>query len=296
MIRMFRSTAIATSLFLLATATHAQGASEELVMAGTANVEFGWGITDEVDEGSGGSNRDSDYPMLAGGGAISLPVLPMVSIQVDTDGAYDFVRPSSPDNVSGHWRGGGHISLRRSDLGLVGIFGGYARGWNENTDDQDQANAGWIGVEGQAYLGPVTTYVQASYFNGNVDDTEEKFNPAFELRGVVRYFLSDDQRIQAEISYASADDSIDDDDRMFGVGWGVRYDQRLMGQLHGFVSYRGNHYDTTTEIDVFDEHIPSIGLTYLFGAESLKANDRRGATLDHPSIGLSTTNWAQPID
>jgi hypothetical protein len=196
--------------------------------------------------------------------------------------------------VTGDLVMGGHASWRNPDVGLIGLFGGYGRGWTER--ENDESNAGWLGVEGQAYFGPATLYLQTAYVNGEVENTEETFNPAFLVRGVGRFFPTADQRIELELSFTRADEVIDDADDMSGLGWGIRYDRRIVGALHGYLSYRGAHYDTSTEGEELTEHIPSIGLSFLFGAESLLVNDRRGATLDQPEIAMRTTSWAEPLD
>ena len=72
--------------------------------------------------------------------------------------------------------------------------------------------------------------------------------------------------------------------------------RRISGGWHGFGAYRGAYFDTTTEGEQLTEHIAVVGIRYLFGAESLKANDRRGATLDQPSLPMRATNWVEPLD
>lgn len=287
---------ILASLIPLALTATAQDPSTGLVVAGTAQAELGANILEEDNDESTDEIDDQTYPFLAGAGAISIPVLDALSVQADLSGEYNFTSSSEHDNLTGDLLMGGHASWRNPDVGLLGLFGGYGRGWNEDTDKQDESSLGWLGVEGQAYFGPATLYLQTAYVNGEIENTEENYNPAFLLRAVGRYFPTDDQRVELELSYTRADEVIDDSDDMWGIGWGIRYDRRLIGGLHAFASYRGASYDTTTEGEELIEHIPSIGLTFLFGAESLMANDRRGATLDQPRIAMRTTNWAQPLD
>jgi hypothetical protein len=62
------------------------------------------------------------------------------------------------------------------------------------------------------------------------------------------------------------------------------------------VAYRGGDYDATTEEDDGEEHVGLIGLSFLFGADSLKHNDRYGATLDLPMLPARASPWAEGLD
>ncbi len=270
--------------------------SDELLTSGTVAAEAGWTLLQESNEEGEDETDDQSYPNIGGSGSISIPISGAFSTQFDAMADYNFVNADGEDNQKSMWGGGGHLSWRDPQQGLVGIFAGFGRGYTEDTGGQDQTYASWIGLEGQAYLNDATLYLQAARVSGNVRNTEEDFRPAYVLRGVGRYFIDDDKRIELEASYANANNAIDDVDDMWVMGWGVRYDQRISGGWHGYAAYRGGYYDTTTEGEELTEQIFALGVTYLFGAESMKANDRRGATLDQPSLPMRATNWVEPLD
>ncbi len=55
------------------------------------------------------------------------------------------------------------------------------------------------------------------------------------------------------------------------------------------------NYASSSEDDDRDSMIFGGGW-HGFGAESLKANDRRGATLDQPSLPMRAVSWVEPLD
>lgn len=280
---------------LMATRALADDPATDLLTAGTIQVGAGWTLLGESNEEQEDESDDQHYPTVGGAGAISIPLSGGFSAQADLAGEHNFIDADDDDNQTGMIFGGAHLSWRDPEQGLVGVFGGVGRGWTERSHNDTYGS--WIGVEGQAYFDAATLYLQAARVSGNVDDTEEDFRPAFLVRAVGRYFVDDNSRIEVETGYANANNAIDDDDDMWAISWGVRYDRRIGdGGWHGFGGYRGTYYDTTTEGEELTEHVFSIGVSYLFGAESMKANDRRGATLDQPSLPMRATNWAEPLD
>ena len=283
------------SCLLVASFTSTFGLASELLTAGSIEVGAGWSLLEESNEESGPDETDDQsYPLIGGSGSIAVPLGESFSTQIDVSGEKNYASADGDDNQDSMIFGGAHLSLRDPGRGLIGIFGGGGRGWTERY--RGDTNATWIGVEGQAYLGDATLYLQAARVSGDVEDTEENFRPAYVLRGVGRYFLDDDSRIELQTSYANANDAVDGGDDMWAIDWALRYDRRIRGGWHGFGAYRGAYFDTTTEGEQLTEHIAMVGIRYLFGAESLKANDRLGATLDQPSLPMRATNWVEPLD
>ena len=103
---------------------------------------------------------------------------------------------------------------------------------------------------------------------------------------------------QAELSYAKGSQDGGGGARpwdMSVIGWGARFERMFHGgPLTGFLAYEGAYYDNEgassgfADDGQFAEHVILLGAKLQFGTESLKANDRYGATLDIPNIG----RWA----
>ena len=99
---------------------------------------------------------------------------------------------------------------------------------------------------------------------------------------VGRYFCGDDFKLESEVSYTQG--KMDpDEDNVWILGWGAELEVRLGGMpVAGFVGYTGARYDQDDDSDVLYEHRIGFGVRAYFGHESLKANDRHGASLDLP--------------
>ena len=66
--------------------------------------------------------------------------------------------------------------------------------------------------------------------------------------------------------------------------------------VYGTLGYRGANYDATTENDHATEHVFKAGIKILFGANTLKQNDRYGATLDLPMLPVRANGLTENID
>ncbi len=115
---------------------------------------------------------------------------------------------------------------------------------------------------------------------------------AFFGRGVVRWFMDADTRLQAEAAYVEGKtDNGDDRDDMTIVEWGVRYDTvirdlPILGDSGVFVGYRGAYYEKDGgDPGEFSDHTIMVGFTSRFGTETILDSDRYGATLDLPNFG-----------
>ncbi len=110
-------------------------------------------------------------------------------------------------------------------------------------------------------------------------------------RGVLRWFLDSDSRVQLEGTYLNPDFNLRSGDvDIFSVG--ARYDFVLaglpvVGDTALFFGYRGTfrngcNTDIDSSTDV-DDHTIRIGTSYSFSGDRLTV-DRQGATLDTPDF------------
>lgn len=262
----------------------------ELGISGLLNISGGAFNYQSTDE-----DTDTTDPIISGFGAVNIPLGDSFSTQFDVFGENVF---TSDDAAYSDMLGvGGHLSWRNYDSGLVGLFGGYGQA---NPTDEETWDGGWVGLEAQAYLGDFTLYGQAAWLLISDDGSEDEGfdDNAFLVRGVGRYFVTDDAKIEAEVSYMEGSDVIDDDDDGKAWEWGVSGMLRLSDQMpiYGTLAYRGADYDTTTEGDEGESHSLMAGVTFLFGGSTLKENDRMGATLDSPTTVLRTSGAFSELD
>jgi hypothetical protein len=239
---------------------------------------------------------DDGYPFIEGAGRVSIPFADSFSLQLDGDGLANFLGGDDPeDNVHNFFIGSAHLSFRDPEAFALGIFGGagVAHGGDDNG-----AQLSMIGAEGQLYLANLTLYGQAGGFWADDESNNNVMSDAFFLRGVARYFLDPDTRLQGEVAFASGEENdpdqpnIDDD----AWTWGARFDRRITGTPVGWtIGYQGTRVEGEACDTCGDEHVTEhavfAGLTFTFGYHSemtLIDNDRRGATFDTPDIG----RWA----
>lgn len=65
--------------------------------------------------------------------------------------------------------------------------------------------------------------------------------------------------------------------------------------IYGIIAYQGGEYDATSEGDKAEDHRVMFGLRFVFGAESLRENDRRGATRS-TMLPSRAAAWTEPLD
>lgn len=195
--------------------------------------------------------------------------------------------------------GGGHISWRNND-GLVGAFGGVASSRATFISAPDRMTAWFAGIEGQAYLGDITFYAQAGYFDAK--PYKWTFHEAGFGRILGRYFFAPNTSIQAEASllYGQQDDAANTVQSGRAVGWGVRLDHQLPiypGASTGlFAAYRGGLFESFDDPFAGDNHrivdhtlLGGIRVGFGTAGTDLKTNDRRGINLDLPDVGRWTS-------
>jgi len=229
---------------------------------------------------------DDSYPGLGGAFRFNIPAGGALNFQVDFQGESAFVDDTN-ENYTGSFLGGTHLSWRDPTEWLLGGFVGIGNGFNAN---DETATAWLIGAEGQYYLTDWTLYGQLGYMDADEVDTgtPDAFRNAWFGRGVVRFFMDSNVKLEGELSYASGECDVVPDD-MDVWGWGLRYEHALTGMDAGFfVAYQGNNYDNSTEVRSVTEHTIKLGLNFAFGIEGQKYIDRHGATLDLPMV----TRWS----
>lgn len=287
----------------------AAGLSVSMFLAG-ANVSLasdevsGSPVVAGVIDGFGGyrwskgtEEGNADGATYGVAGALAFPLGSGFGLQADFD--YEGYKGDEDDDPRYAYAAGGHLYYRDS-VSLFGLFGGTAYGHTDS--GEDTGNRFVTGGELQAYFDDSTLYLQIGYADVNIDDDDGPHGEGF-VRGtfgriVNRIFIADDTRLQTEFTYGYSKECIDGEDACKVYDWGVELRTRLAEStpLYGFVGYRGAHYDGTTEDDTGTEHAAMVGLSYQFGATSLKDNDRNGASLDLPMMVSRAAPWAEALD
>ncbi len=248
----------------------------------------------------------SDDTVLASGHALrlSLPLGDNLSIQMDADfewndKAFDNDSGADPFGPRYSVQGATHLSWRDPASYLLGVFGGAGGNSAVELDGPgssvfDKYDYGFVGGEAQIYLSNITFYAQAAYLHvGGSDEFgagDGQIDDGFYGRGVIRWFIDHDTRLQfeglyGEINYFGDVPSYD------VAQWGVRFDTTIdavpvVGDLPVFVGYRGVLRDGCNDDGTADQtdHTIMVGTSITFSGSMLDV-DRRGATLDAPNIG-----------
>jgi len=269
---------------------------QELVVSGVVESWSGYSFYSNIESDSNDDLEDSFFTGKSG--RLSLPLGGGWSVQMDVDAELNTSHllkgsDSGLQNMEYAFQGLAHFSARDPNTGLIGVFGGAGEGAADGGEYPFYVIAG----EAQLYLQDFTFYVQGGYFDitsrGPTHD-EDALQDAFFGRGVVRWFLDENTRLQGEVSYA--DGTVDaneagttgDDGNV--VEWGVRYDTMLaglpiIGDTGVFAGYRGARFENEDENNHFTDHTIMVGFRYAFGGQTMKETDRIGATLDAPVIG-----------
>jgi len=280
----------ATSLAFVAMATSAQAADMDR--------ELGLIVSGVVDQWSGvqvvnnaGSGADGTLFASGTAGYLSIPLGDNLSIQNDIKIEYNENAFDDDPAILGprySYQGAGHLSYRYPSRFLLGVFGGMGTSKHNDFMSPWSRDYRFVGGEAQSYLSDLTLYGQVGYV-----DTDSSFegNPdnAIFGRGVLRWFLAEDTRVQFEGLYMNVDNragsTIPDYDVL---SWGARYDTSLAMPLIGntplYIAYRGtNKSDCNDGADQTD-HTFMIGTSYSFSGSRIDV-DRTGATLDTADFG-----------
>jgi hypothetical protein len=228
-------------------------------------------------------------------GSLSLPLGTNLSIQSDfkyevNTYATESVAKNDAYGPRYSFQGAGHLSWRDPSTGLLGVFGGVGSTAFSGFTNSGGAKSeiAFVGGEAQAYLGNITLYGQGGYvdFDAKSPTRFDTLNDGLFARGVVRWFLDNDSRLQFEGGYANIDREVAGDVDIFSAG--ARYDFSLsnlpiIGSTDLFLAYRGTfRNDCSFETDVND-HTFMVGFSYAFSGDRLTI-DRQGATLDTPDF------------
>lgn len=274
-----------------------------LVAGGTADVSGGyrWVETDH----EGGQNS----AVIGGAVRYSIPVSDAFSLQIDADGEYYFTDDDGPvdedENIQGLWLVGAHASWRDPARGLLGVFGAVGSAYNTFEVKPEAHTNGWmVGGEGQVYHGDWTFYAQAGYADFPYDlegGLDEGFVDGWFVRGLARLFVGTDSLIEAEFSYGHTDAYLDpsgftDNGEIWN--WGIKGKKRLGSAMpiYGVLGYRGGTYYADQDLDRLTEHVVYAGISVMWGASSLRENDRRAATLDMPLLPLRASGITESLD
>ncbi len=237
--------------------------------------------------------------MVSGAGRVSIPFMDRFSVQLDGDLEVYFSDDNESYEPLGLWLAGGHASWRDPSLGLLGVFGAAGYGLQTSFDNSNDYEIGYmVGAEGQVYFGDFTLYAQAGYGDFEADNEPEGFNEGWFVRGVGRWFPTMDSLIEAEVSYGSTHMFVDGVDNGHIWNWGIQGKIRVLDDfpVYATAAYRGADYDATSEGDSGDEHMFLAGVNILFGPNTLKDNDRLGATLDLPRLPARAAPWGEGLD
>jgi len=203
----------------------------------------------------------------------------------------------------GHTGGifGAHFSWRDPQSHLFGVFGGFS-GQNNLGYDGSMTH-GIVGVEGQYYCDNATIYGQVGYIPLMSDSDEYEPKGIWFLRGVGRYFFTDNDRLQADLSYGGSElkGDYDTDARYWNLSlaWQHRYSDSPFSTTIAYTGFWGSSdgYSGIIDNDA-EEHAITASFNIHFGTGSLKQADREGETLDMPDFSRAEawTYWLGWID
>jgi hypothetical protein len=216
-----------------------------------------------------------DDTLWVGGGAarVNIPFAERWNIQLD--GTYDRIwnRFEHTDGIGGAV----HTYFRDSDSFAVGLFA-TIKDFGGNIDGVYDYT---VGPEAQAYFGNLTLYRQAYYGKDHVGDFTDDLDE-WGVRGVVRYFVQKNLRLDAELAYNVIDaGSVNFDTFGAAVQAMYRFDSTPWSVFGRYefdrFSVESNHTDSNKFL---------VGIRASFGSDSLFEEDRNGATMDtyHPNL------------
>jgi len=270
----------------------AERAIQGLVVSGEVDKWTGYTF---LTNANGDTNPENDDYISSGvSGRLSLPLDDMLSVQMDGDLEYtsnSFDEDGSDDTFKHSFQFGVHFSARDPSRGLIGVFGAAGLGTGDDSDADHKKFVRAIGGEVQGYFGDKTLYLQGGYIDSDDDAGAEgdALHDAFFVRGVGRWFLTPDSRLQAEVSYVDGDRDSDSEGETI-IEWGGRYDWvlpglPLIGDTPIYVGYRGAYFENGADLAEYTEHTVMVGTVYHFGGSSRQEFDRTGATLNLPNFG-----------
>ncbi|MEM7634559.1 MAG: hypothetical protein AAF299_08360 [Pseudomonadota bacterium] len=286
---------LTTSVALFAFAGPVNAADYEremgLIVSGVVDS---WAGVQFIDDGV----EDDTVFTNGGEGLLSLPLGDNLSIQTDVKYEYNTNATESPADIDVFgprfsYQFATHASWRDPSRGLFGAFGGMGSvdssiGFGSSFRQDHR----FVGAEAQFYIDNFTLYGQGGY----VETSNDFFglDDGFFARGVVRYFLTNDSRIQLEGTYINMDYNIGAFGDMEAFSVKARYDfvlagMPVIGDTPIYLGYRGTFRDNCAFTEDLDDHTIMVGTSYSFSGDRLTV-DRQGATLDTPDFAIGCVN------
>jgi hypothetical protein len=280
--------------------------------------ELGLIVSGVVDSWAGVQFLDrgplSDKTVFAFGSEmlLNLPLGDNLSIQNDVKYEYNDQSGSDPlDSVGPRfsYQFAGHLSWRDPSAGLFGVFGGAG---TTNTGLIGDTDFAFVGGEFQFYMDNITLYGQGGYIDYSSENLLDNGNKlggyglddGYFVRGVMRWFVTNDSRLEIEGSYFNSD--FEHHGSTDAFSFGARYDFTLgmpvIGDTALYIAWRGQwrsdclsgyNYDNNN-YDLNDQTI-MIGSSYSFSGD-LMTVDRQGATLDTPDFTHGCRNFGRGMD
>lgn len=256
---MFRVVAL-TAILLTSVAFAGDGANE---LALTGHVE-----------GYLGSAKIAETGVWSGGGAARVNAT--FDKRWNGEGEIFFDRLFNDEGDLTAFGGAAHIYWRDPSAFAVGAFASI-NGLSGN--GEHFANHFRVGPQFQVYSDSITFYGQAWYgLEQDVGGGDEMTE--FGARALVRYYPTDNIRLDAELAYLDVNNSWIDAAGLIG---GLQANYRFANNPWTvFGRFQIDHPMQDAEF-VGDLHRFNVGLRYSFGSSSIKGEDRIGAAMEAPT-------------
>lgn len=218
------------------------------------------------------------------------------SIQLDAQGegtSHKFTGGNAFNRSSSHsYLIGAHANWRDPSLGLIGVFGGAGDATSLFTNSS--IRHGLVGLEAQAYWGPLTLYGQGGY-SATLGQVSSGFLDSFQAwfaRGTARVYATPNFRLEGTVFYAKGD--IDFVPAVVGFStdietwlWRGKAEYKFAtAPFSVFAYYEGSQTTSdritpgaTATTKVTDQRIMG-GIRLYINENTLQWNDRNGTTLD----------------
>jgi hypothetical protein len=285
--------AVSTAAISMATANTAHAAdfepAPERTISGVLDIFGSYWQATTTDEGFD-TTDEQDRFMIGGEALADIPFNDNWSLQLDIGGETtpdeNYIDDLSSDGEHyGSVYAGGHLNYREVDRYLLGGFVGWGQSFSEG---DDVSNFLTVGAEMQYYMNNITLYGQVGFVDGDNDDDDTLEDGIFG-RGVARFFMSPNTKLQAEFSVLSGDA---DGDSGEVIGWGAEIEHQVSSWtdsgVSGYVAYSG--LNAEFDGDEQTEQRIMIGIRVAMNSgTTLLQKDRMGATLDLPDF----VRWGQ---
>jgi len=250
-------------------------------------------VSGEERDGSITNSVKSSQWIYGGEGRVNWWFAPNWSVQTDLEAEGTGQHQDSGD---GRIMGtvGKHLTWRDPNRGALGIFGGYTMA--NLLHRNGSASRTFFGGEGQLYLGNFTLYGQGSgtWFHNGTNHAE--WDDAWFIRGIARWFITPNDKLQGEVGYASGRNRADQGDPNV-VNWGVLYERNkfMATPFSAYIEYAGFKYKDSSHVAAHvTENLVMVGMKIYFNHDTLLANDRTGATFDMPKF-MRAQAWSDYI-